>query len=113
MRTFLGLVVAPSLALACQSILFGLVLPSCSVQTRAGLHQVAAAFLAATVLLAVQSSREWRAHRARASGDDQARSGRVETRRFLSACATAVASLSALLVVMMWFSAWVLPPCSA
>jgi hypothetical protein len=105
MRTFLGLFVAPSLALACQSVLFALVLPQCSAQTRAGIHQVAAAFLAATVLLAVLSSREWRAHRARTGG--------VETRRFLSACATAVASLSALLVIMMWFSAWVLPPCSA
>jgi hypothetical protein len=110
MPTFLGLVIAPSLALACQSIMFALVTPSCSVQTRLGIHGVAAAFLAATVLLALLASRDLRIHAAAADEDERA-FGSHGTRRFLSACATAVAALSALVIVMMWFAAWVLSPC--
>ena len=104
MRIFLGLIVAPSLALACQSLLLALVAPACSDQTRIGLHVVAAAFLAVTVLLALASSRGAGAH--------GAEGGPVATRRFLGACATAVASLSALVILMMWVTAWVLSPCS-
>lgn len=103
MRIFLGLIVAPSLALACQSAMLSLVGPACSAQTRVGIHLVAAAFLVVTVLLALASASEWGAHRAVA--------GPPATRRFLGACATAVASLSALVILMMWFAAWVLSPC--
>ena len=103
MRIFLGLIVAPSLALACQGAMLALVAPSCSAQTRVGIHLVAAGFLAVTVLLALLSAREWGTHRAAGAP--------LATRRFLGACATAVASLSALVILMMWFAAWVLSPC--
>ena len=104
MRIFLGLIIAPSLALACQSLMLALVAPACSDQTRVGLHAVAAVFLAATVLLALAS--------ARGAGANGAEGGPLATRRFLGACATAVASLSALVILMMWVAAWVLSPCS-
>lgn len=104
MRIFLGLIVAPSLALACQSLMLALVAPACSDQTRIGLHVVAASFLAVTVLLALASARD--------AGANGAEGGPVATRRFLGACATAVASLSALVILMMWVAAWVLSPCS-
>ena len=103
MRIFLGLIVAPSLALACQGFMLFLVGPSCSAQTRVGIHLVAVVFLAATLVLALLSAREAGAH--------GAEGGPVATRRFLGACATAVAALSALVVLMMWFAAWVLSPC--
>ncbi len=104
MRIFLGLILAPSLALGCQSLMLALVAPACSDQTRVGLHAVAAVFLAVTVLLALAS--------ARGAGVHGAEGGPVATRRFLGACATAVASLSALVILMMWVAAWVLSPCS-
>jgi hypothetical protein len=103
MRIFLGLIVAPSLALACQGVMLALVSPACSDQTRIGLHVVAALFLVATVLLALASARGAGAHGAE---------GPLATRRFLGACATAVAALSALVILMMWVAAWVLSPCS-
>lgn len=112
MRSFLGLILAPSLALACQSAMFSLVTPSCSVQTRVGIHAVALVVLAIDVLLTVLSWRAWALHRAAAGGRDESTSGPLETRRFLAASATAVAGLSSLLVVMMWFAAWALSPCS-
>ena len=112
MHTFLGLILAPVLALACQQAMFSLVTPSCSIQTRVAIHAVALVVLVVNVALAVRASREWALYRAEAGGLDERTSGPVETRRFLAAAATAVAALSSLLVVMMWFAAWALSPCS-
>lgn len=112
MRTFLGLIVAPSLALACQSAMFSLVTPSCSVQTRVAIHAVAFAVLAIELLFTLLAWRDWSLHRAAAGGRDESTQGASETRRFLAASATAVAALSSLLVVVMWFAAWALSPCS-
>jgi hypothetical protein len=110
MPTFLGLLLAPALALGTQSLMFALVTPSCSVQTRLGIHVVALVAFMATALLALLARRDWRVH-ARHAGVDAATQGPSETRRFLAASATAVASLSALLVLVMWFAAWMLSPC--
>ena len=112
MHTFLALLVAPSLALAAQSFMFSLVTPSCAFETRVGIHLVALATLALIVAFAFLAHRDWRLAAAVAGGEDERRQGRVETRRFLAASGTAVASLSALVIVMMWFAAWVLSPCS-
>ena len=108
MPTFLGLVLAPSLALACQSLMFSLVTPQCSTQTRVDLHVVAVAGFLLTAACAVLARRDWRLH---AMPVDAPTQGPGETRRFLAASATAVASLSALLGLVMWFAAWVLSPC--
>lgn len=111
MQIFLGLIVAPALALACQSLMFSLVTPSCSVQTRIALHGVALAILVANAVFTVLARRSWLLHRATSGGRDQQTQGSSETRRFLAASATAVAALSTLLVLMMWFAACVLSPC--
>lgn len=111
MPTFLALIVAPALALSCQSAMFALVTPACSVQTRLAIHVVAAAFLAATLALALWARRDWRLQRRASGGEDERTQGRAETRRVLAASATAVAALSSLLVLMMWFAAWALSPC--
>ena len=111
MPTFLALIVAPSLALACQSLMYALVGPSCSTQTRFAIHAVAAVCLAVTVGLALLAWRHWVAQSEAASSRDRQTQGIGETRRFLAAAATAVASLSSLVVLMMWFGAWVLSPC--
>ena len=108
MPTFLGLIVAPSLALACQSLMFSLVTPQCSTQTRIGLHVVALLAFLLTAGCALLASRGWRLH---AMPADAATQGPGETRRFLAASATAVAALSALLGLVMWFAAWALSPC--
>jgi hypothetical protein len=111
MQTFLGLIIAPLLALGCQSLMFSLVTPSCSMQTRVAMHVVALAVLAVNLVLTALAWRDWSLHGARSVDRDERSSGPTETRRFLAASATAVAALSSLLVLMMWFAAWALSPC--
>jgi len=111
MHTFLGLIIAPTLALACQSAMFSLVTPSCSVQTRVAIHAVAFGVLAVNLVITFLAWREWLVFGAESGGRDEATQGSTETRRFLAASATAVAALASLLVVMMWFAAWALSPC--
>jgi hypothetical protein len=111
MPTFLALILAPSLALACQSLMYSLVGPSCSIQTRLLVHVVAALALVATLVLMVLARRQWSAEAGLADAQDRQTQGRGETRRFLAAAGTAVAALSSLVILMMWFGAWVLSPC--
>lgn len=112
MRTWLALIVAPSLALACQSIMYALVTPSCSVQTGVFLHLVGAASLTAAAILALLARAEWAGMAGQvAGGPDSDSPDPRNARRFLAAVATAVAGLSALVILMMWFGAWVLSPC--
>src|SRR5215207_481347 len=112
MRTFLALIAAPSIALACQSIMFALVTPSCSIQTRLLVHLVGAASLAAAALLALLARGDWLSReRLLAGGPDSDTPDPLNARRFLAAVATAVAALSALVILMMWLAAWVLSPC--
>jgi hypothetical protein len=112
MKTWFALIVAPSLALACQSIMYALVTPSCSVQTRVFVHAVGAGALIIAAVLAVLARGDWVRHGARVAGGPDADSADpAGSRRFLAAVATAVASLSALVILMMWFAAWVLSPC--
>lgn len=112
MRTWFALIVAPSIALASQSIMYALVTPSCSVQTRVLVHVVGAASLIAAAVLALLARGDWLHHGARmAGGPDTDSADPANARRFLAAVATAVAALSALVILMMWFGAWVLSPC--
>jgi hypothetical protein len=108
MPTFFGLLIAPSIALGAQSLMFALVTPQCSMQTRVALHAVAVLAFLLTAGSALLARRDWRLH---AMPPDATTQGPGETRRFLAASATAVAALSALLVLVMWFAAWVLSPC--
>lgn len=112
MRIWLALLVAPSLALACQSILYALVTPSCAMQSSAGLHAVAAVSLALAglcTLLAVGAQRQERAGPARTHDSDSAEP--ATNRRFLATVGAAVGVLSCLVILAMWMAIWVLSPC--
>jgi len=112
MRIWLALLIAPSLALACQSIMYSLVTPSCSVQTRVLIHAVALACLALAALFTLMARGDWRRFAMAApQGPDHDGADRPSSRRFLAVVATAVGGLSVLVILMMWIAAWVLSPC--
>src|SRR4051794_40524428 len=98
MPAWIALVLSPTIALACQSAMFSLVTPSCSVQTRVGLHAVAALCLAATVALTLHAWRGWSALGTMSPTPDVEGQGPFDTRRFLDASATAVSALSSLVI---------------
>lgn len=112
MRIWLALLAAPSLALAAQSIMYALVTPSCSVQTRLLVHAVALAALLLAALFTVIARGEWArlaAGRPRVVDSDAAEP--YDVRHFLAVVATAVGALSCLVIAAMWFAGWVLSPC--
>lgn len=113
MRTFLALVLTPSMALGLQSLLYSLVTPSCANQNRLWIHGAAATALLAGIVLALLARSEWTAP-APAGGDgpDSDAGDPRSARRFLAIVAFAVASLSCLVMLMMWVATWVLSPCS-
>jgi len=112
MRTWLALLIAPSLALACQTLMYSLVTPACSVQTRVLIHAAAAACLVLAALFTLMARGHWRQIAVAAPpGVDHDGADPASTRRFLAAVATAVGGLSVLVILMMWIAAWVLSPC--
>jgi hypothetical protein len=112
MRIWLALLFAPTLALACQTIMYSLVTPSCSVQTRVAIHAVALACLALAAAFTLMARGYWREIAPAAPhGPDHDGADRPTSRRFLAVVATAVGGLSVLVILMMWIAAWVLSPC--
>ncbi|HEY0823809.1 MAG TPA: hypothetical protein VGD76_08480 [Ramlibacter sp.] len=111
MKTWLGLLAAPSVALATQSVLYSMVTPSCSSQTRLQLHLVAAVGLAIVLVMAVLAFGESSLRRGEPSSHDSDEGSAGARRRFLASAASAVAGLSALVIIAMWFTLWVLTPC--
>jgi hypothetical protein len=112
MKSWLALVLAPSIALGAQSVMYSMVTPSCSTQTRLELHLAAAVALLVVVVLAVVSFSESSLRRGEVGSPDSDEAHRPVQRRFLADMATAVASLAALVILGMWFTAWVLSPCA-
>jgi hypothetical protein len=111
MRIWLALLAAPSLALACQSIMYALVTPSCSVQTRLLIHLAALVSLALALLFTLLARGQWRVRKHAPAGPDSDAADPPTNRRFLAIAATAVGGLSALVILTMWIAAWVLSPC--
>ena len=112
MRIWLALLVAPSLVLACQAMLYALVTPSCALQSRAALHAVAACSLALTLAFTLLAWREWRARSALApTAIDSDGADIATSRRFLAVVAACVGLLSSLAIGAMWVTVWVLSPC--
>jgi hypothetical protein len=112
MRTWLALLVAPSLALACQSAMYALVTPSCSMQTRVVIHVVAFGALALAALFTLMALAQWRrASLATPHGPDSDGADRRTSRGFLAAVAAAVGTISCLVIFAMWITVWVLSPC--
>lgn len=112
MRIWLALIIAPSLALACQSVLFAMVTPSCSMQTSTGLHLVAAGALALAGVFTILAQHE-RRRRANGAGvtEDSDSAHPATSRRFLATIATAVGVFSCLAIGAIWMTIWVLSPC--
>ena len=109
-RSWLALVVSPTVALATQGAMYAMVTPSCSSQSRLQLHLFAAVALAVVVVLAVLAFSESSLRRPEpASMDDDAAHAR---HRFLCNMAAAVGALAALVILAMWFATWVLSPCT-
>jgi hypothetical protein len=108
MRIWLALLAAPSLALAAQSIMYALVTPSCSVQTRVAIHAVAAVSLLLCVAFTLMARSAGAPVRFGADHDD---GEAPTTRHFLAIVAACVGAISSLVVVAMWIGAWVLSPC--
>ena len=112
MRIWLALLVAPSIALACQAVMYALVTPSCAMQSRAVLHGVAVVCLAATLVFALLARREWQLRALTATGGpDSDNPDPPTSRRFLAIAATGVALMSSLVIAAMWLTVWVLSPC--
>lgn len=112
MKTWLGLLAAPSVALAAQGVLYSMVTPSCSAQARLQLHLVAAVALAIVLVMAVMAFGQSSLRRGEPAASHDSDDGHAETRRrFLATAASAVAGLSALVILGMWFALWVLTPC--
>jgi hypothetical protein len=108
MRIWLALLLAPSLALGAQGVMYALVTPSCSVQTRVAIHAVAVVSLLLCVVFTLLARSAGAPVRFGAD-DDSAEP--PATRHFLAIVAAAQGALSALVIFGMWIGAWVLSPC--
>lgn len=111
MKSWLGLVVAPTVALAAQSAMYALVTPSCGHEVRVTIHLVALVALLVAAGLAVLAFGESSLRRGAQPAATDEGPQRTVPRRFLADCAAAVAALSCLVILGMWFAVWVLSPC--
>jgi hypothetical protein len=112
MRIWLALLAAPSLALACQAVMLSLVTPECSAQSLLALHGVAAGSLVLAVVFTLLALGRARFGGPLVHGVDDDAAEAPANRRFLAVVASAVGTLSSLLILMMWVATWVLSPCS-
>jgi hypothetical protein len=101
-----GLVIAPLLALADQSVAYAMVEWSCETQRHAAAHFVHFAFLVLTLLTMGMAWRNRGGPSLRADSGDPA-----TARSFVAMLATLVAALSALAIAAMWLPQWMLSPC--
>jgi hypothetical protein len=111
MKSWLALILGPSIALAVQSAMYSMVTPACSSQTRLQLHLTAAVALTVVVVLAVIAFGESSLRRPEPGTPDSDEPHEPVRRRFLNDMAAAVAALAALVILGMWFAIWVLTPC--
>ena len=110
-KSAVSLVLAPSVALGAQSVMFAMVTPACSTQTRLQLHLAAAVALAIVLVLAVVAFSESSMRRGEPASFDDDGAADPAPRRFLGDVAAAVSALAGLVIVGMWFGTWVLTPC--
>ncbi|MDR5752281.1 MULTISPECIES: hypothetical protein [unclassified Caballeronia] len=111
MRSWLALIVAPCVALACLSVNYLLVwtmTSRCPAASAAPLNGVSAGSLAVCVAATVFAWLRWRSTRNDASADSPARPARAG---FVAAVATGVGVLSAASVIVMAIPQWLLAPC--
>jgi Zn-dependent protease len=112
MKTWLGLVLAPGIALGAQSLMYSMVTPACGAQMQVGLHLAAAVALILVLVLAVVAFSDSSLRGREPDSADSDEADAPVPRRFLADAATAVAGLSALVILGMWFALFVLSPCA-
>lgn len=110
-KSVIALVLAPVTALGLQSAMYAMVTPSCGAQMRLNIHLAAAVALAVVVVLAVLAFSESSLRRGEPGSPDSDEGHAPVPRRFFADVAAAVAALSALVIVAMWFTTLVLSPC--
>ncbi|HEX2547851.1 MAG TPA: hypothetical protein VHL79_23410 [Ramlibacter sp.] len=110
-KSVVALVLAPSIALGVQSLMYAMVTPSCSSQVRLNIHLAAAIALAIVVVLALVAYGESSLHRGEPVSADSDEAHTPVPGRFVADLAAAVGALSALVIVAMWFTTFVLSPC--
>ncbi len=108
MKTWLGLLAAPALVLAVQSIDYALVQIACARHSTVSLNVVSAVAFAASVFATVLAYRKWRATAAPFPASYDARPARAACLAF---AATVLGAFSTLVQLTMWFPQWVLSPC--
>ena len=103
-----ALLLAPSLALASQSIIYALVTPSCKGQSTLALHAVSA------VTLLVCAAFTWIAgHNWKTAPEPQPDDAAARRPAFIAMVSCLVGALSCLVIAAMWFPQWVLSPCAS
>jgi hypothetical protein len=107
---WMGLVLAPLLALSDQGVAYALAGWSCAHQQAVLPHVAHAAFLAAIVAMILL---DWPAARAGLHGPREQAGFSTQRHGFVAVAAVALGALSAAIVVAMWIPQWVLSPCFA
>jgi hypothetical protein len=110
-KSWVALVFGPTIALGTQSLLYSMVTPSCGAQMRLNIHLAAAVALLVVLVLAVLAYGESSVSRGEPASPDHDGADKPVPHRFFGDVATAVAGLSALVILAMWFAVWVLSPC--
>jgi hypothetical protein len=110
MRTWPGLLLAPTLALADQSVAYALVDFGCAYQHTAALHAVHLCFLLATLATLIPA---WPGAMRPAIPDRGMPGDNHDRHHFMSVVSLMVGSFSALVILALWMPQWVLSPCFA
>ena len=110
MRTWPGIVLAPVLALADQSVAYALVEWGCHAQQFATLQLVHLVFLLAALATLIPA---WPGAMRPARPDPALAGDNRDRHHFMSVVSLMVGSLSGLVIVALWIPQWVLSPCFA
>lgn len=108
MKAWFPIIGPPLAGLAQQSISYALVAAECAQQQRLPVHVVAAMALAIALFGAVSAWQDLRTIGTAPIADSGETRSNV---RFLAHVGVAVSAISALVVIAMWFTAVVIPPC--
>jgi hypothetical protein len=109
-----GLLIAPLLALAEQSVVYALATPTCQTQREVWLHGVPLAFLVLTLLCTLMAWGRLRRLRGECTREPQADADPGELRGyFVARLAVWSGAMSSLVIAAMWIPQWVLSPCAS
>ena len=111
-KSWIGLVLAPAIALAAQSTLYSMVTPSCSAQVRIDMHLVAAVALVAAAVLAFLAFGESSLRRGEPASPDHDGAHPPVPRRFLADMAAALPGQNSHHIQAKWCALWVHGPCA-